>query len=1802
MEKKIFPLNTFFIFNLLIISMQYINPQYTTELINNKLPNIGTDMNYLTDMIHSSSSIEPILEKYYEYEISLLVRNNGSQQIIGEHFSILPDYISINDEEYIFIEKKISITESLSTVTLKWGKKINDFSYIFSNLSNITYINFTKFNMEHLINASYMFYNNTDLKYITFGNNSTSSLINMSYIFYNCYSLLSLNLSNFDITNVINMEYMLYNCTNITSIDLSSFSNSNVENMSYMFYHCEKLLSINLSNFYSLKNIDMSFMFFECYSVENIYFSNDKIIYLNKVEYMFYQCTNLKSLDLEKFDTSNVINMDHMFDGLKNLIQLININFDISNVISMIKTFACFHSLKSLDLSKVKVSSNNAINIINMDSMFYHSYGLNYIKFPENLYLKSNNMRYMFYECNNLISLDLTHFDTSLVTDMSDMFRGCYGLNNLNISNFKTSSVKNMNEMFECCHSLKSLDLSNFDIYNTINIKYMFVHCYNLDYLNVSNFQTSSSLEYSNDFKIFSSTQKDFNYCLKGYNEPNIGDYFGLQSYPYAIRDCSSNCFANDKLYAIPIKICVDNCTLINYYFYNNICYDTCPKRTKSFDNITCEYLHCEHNNTYYNYEQHDCIQSVTDGYYVNDTHLNTIDICPRQCKLCNTSSVNNNNSCISCNDSYYQKIDEDLNINSYVKCYNRIQGYYLDNIDLYFKPCYGSCKTCEINGSEIFHNCTKCDNNYTYNFSLGNYTNCFQEETYYYFDINNTQYHFIYDSTCPYNYNKLIFPKKQCIENCSLDNTYKYEFRKHCYDQCPSDSKKSENKSNYCDPICPFNKPFEIIETQECVENCNISFLYNKKCRLNYDKTNADLFWNNINKEIISEEFNFSEINNNNDILFEENNMSIIITKENKNLTNLEECEFMLRNYYNISNEDTLYKIIQLNNTNNNINSNNKYQIFYSFNGIQLEKLNLNLCNYTCNEPKCNECTMRSIILYNQCISCNYNNAYYPILNDSTNIYPYINCYQNPEGYYLDALLYKPCFNSCKTCDIEGDNENHNCISCSSDYIYELNTNNNINCYKVCQNYSYFNNQTNKSYCTPELKCPNEFSKLIKENKQCIEDCKKDSTYKYEYKNECYAICPDNTVLSEIIEFYCIPKCTEEFPYVLIESQECVNNCTIDEIKNKICEYNYDKTNVKIITNYLSKEIEKGNFNVTDVYNGNNITIEEKYAKFSITMNNINELFECGNILRNYYNINNNQNLIKLVTEYKENETFINKEYNLFYEINNTYLQQLDISICSCRNEKCSLCSNISIKNNQCISCNYNNSYYPILNDSYNIYPYINCYQNPEGYYLDINAQLYKPCFNSCKTCDIEGNEENHYCTSCDDKYIYELNINNNYTNCYSECKYYYYFDKKAQRNYCTSIAKCPDEYSKLKLDNKQCIEDCKLDSTYKYEFRNNCYTICPENTELSKTKEYYCNVKCTKQYPFEIVNTQECVNNCTINDRKNKLCIINYISEDEDSSKVQDEAINNIREDLTSGFDVTDIDQGGDIVIEEKGTKLTITNTENQKDNEKNKDSTTINLGDCETNLKQHYQIPLNKSLYILKLDVYQPGMKIPKIEYEVYYNLYGGNLVKLNLTVCENTKIHISLPVKLNEDLDKLNSSSAYYHDICYTSTSDSGTDISLSDRQNDFINNNKTLCEENCDLSKYNYEISKAICSCGIKLNIPSVSDINIDNNKNKFFEGFTDINNLINYKILKCYKNLFDINKLKYIYGSFILIPLILFHFVCLIIACVKGNNELKEQIKYIVEAKNKYILIKKDYLKYKKNIHMKNDIRKSINN
>ena len=59
-------------------------------------------------------------------------------------------------------------------------------------------------------------------------------------------------------------------------------------------------------------------------------------------------------------------------------------------------------------------------------------------------------------------------------------------------------------------------------------------------------------------------------------------------------------------------------------------------------------------------------------------------------------------------------------------------------------------------------------------------------------------------------------------------------------------------------------------------------------------------------------------------------------------------------------------------------------------------------------------------------------------------------------------------------------------------------------------------------------------------------------------------------------------------------------------------------------------------------------------------------------------------------------------------------------------------------------------------------------------------------------------------------------------------------------------------------------------------------------------------------------------------------------------------------------------------------------------------------------------------------------QERMKITKIEYNVYYKLFDTNLIKLNLSVCDKIQIDLTVPIVINEDIDKLNSSSDYYNE--------------------------------------------------------------------------------------------------------------------------------------------------------------------------
>ena len=100
---------------------------------------------------------------------------------------------------------------------------------------------------------------------------------------------------------------------------------------------------------------------------------------------------------------------------------------------------------------------------------------------------------------------------------------------------------------------------------------------------------------------------------------------------------------------------------------------------------------------------------------------------------------------------------------------------------------------------------------------------------------------------------------------------------------------------------------------------------------------------------------------------------------------------------------------------------------------------------------------------------------------------------------------------------------------------------------------------------------------------------------------------------------------------------------------------------------------------------------------------------------------------------------------------------------------------------------------------------------------------------------------------------------------------------------------------------------------------------------------------------------------------------------------------------------------------------------------------------------------------------------------------------------------------------------------------------------------------TLCEEKCELIDYNYNIEKVKCSCEIKTKISANNKFN----KKEFYKSFTDIKNIANIDILKCYKVAFNINNLKSNYGFYIMISIMILFFLTIFIFRFISYKKLK---------------------------------------
>ena len=265
----------------------------------------------------------------------------------------------------------------------------------------------------------------------------------------------------------------------------------------------------------------------------------------------------------------------------------------------------------------------------------------------------------------------------------------------------------------------------------------------------------------------------------------------------------------------------------------------------------------------------------------------------------------------------------------------------------------------------------------------------------------------------------------------------------------------------------------------------------------------------------------------------------------------------------------------------------------------------------FDCDE-KCSSCSKESIE-HNLCLSCNNSNKYYGKYNIFYQNPSFKDCFKSPKGFYLDPIdsLYKTCYNSCSSCDKNGIEEKHNCVECKQDYKFELKLNSYFNCYSQCPYYYYIEDNYDdytKYKCTSNLECPDNYNKLIQNLSKCIDKCENENNYKYEYKNQCFNDCPEGTIKNNISEsnqkYFCKPICDMEEPFEIIKEQNCVKYCTIEELNNNMCIFNFKSNNKSnsnevILIKNLEKYFTSEDYNTSKIEQGE----EEIYQEDSFTI-----------------------------------------------------------------------------------------------------------------------------------------------------------------------------------------------------------------------------------------------------------------------------------------------------------------------------------------------------------------------------------------------------------------------------------------------------------------------------------------------------------------------------------------------------------------------------------------------------------------------
>ena len=383
-------------------------------------------------------------------------------------------------------------------------------------------------------------------------------------------------------------------------------------------------------------------------------------------------------------------------------------------------------------------------------------------------------------------------------------------------------------------------------------------------------------------------------------------------------------------------------------------------------------------------------------------------------------------------------------------------------------------------------------------------------------------------------------------------------------------------------------------------------------------------------------------------------------------------------------------------------------------------------------------------------------------------------------------------------------------------------------------------------------------------------------------------------------------------------------------------------------------------------------------------------------------------------------------------------------------------------------------------------------------------------------------------------------------------------------------------------------CTDNCLNNENYQYEFEYFCYDKCPIGTHSSKDNKYICEEdphKCIENFQFVNIEKNVCIEDCNAENFFLEKCSINL--HNNQSQKV---LIKNIKEGIKNEQLTILLGEAlnaktEDLIKQDGDTLYQITTSYNQ--NNKNYENISlIKLGECENIIKENYGLFKEETLIIFKIEKIIKGLKIPLIEYEIFSSKIKK---KINLDYCKKAGVNINIyiPININEsNLFKYDPNNSFYNDICYTYTTENGTDISLFDRKNEY-NNNMLLCTINCQYFGYDLDKRQVICQCQPRNNISLFSI----ENKDELIEYLKNVKSKTNLKVLKCSKILFSKQGLIKNIGSYFIFLIIIFYIILSIYFFLKGYILLCEQIDGLLTDKileNEIESSSKKDLKYEK--------------